>query len=235
MKIAVIGTGTVGRTFASRLSGLGHDVVIGTRSVEGTLIRTQESRAGMPPFNVWQREHPEVALAPFAEAGAHGEVIISATAGVATLSALEAVGRDNLAGKVLVDIALPLDGAPGQARSLVVANNDSLGEQIQRAFPDARVVKTLNTVFVTVMVDPARLPGHHNVFVSGDDAEAKRTVATLLGEFGWRPESILDLGGISTARAVEMYSSLFFTLAGVMDTFEFNIAIVRSEANAAVL
>jgi 8-hydroxy-5-deazaflavin:NADPH oxidoreductase len=159
MKIAVIGTGMVGRTFASRLIGLGHDVVIGTRGVTDTLSRTDQSRPGMPPYSEWQREHPDVGLASFADAGAHGEVIINATAGVATLNALEAVGADNLAGKVLVDIALPLDGAPGQTRSLVVANTDSLGEQIQRAYPDARVVKTLNTVFVEVMVDPARYPG----------------------------------------------------------------------------
>jgi 8-hydroxy-5-deazaflavin:NADPH oxidoreductase len=234
MKIAVIGTGMVGRTFASRLIGLGHDVVIGTRGVTDTLSRTDQSRPGMPPYSEWQREHPDVGLASFADAGAHGEVIINATAGVATLNALEAVGADNLAGKVLVDIALPLDGAPGQTRSLVVANTDSLGEQIQRAYPDARVVKTLNTVFVEVMVDPARVPGRHNVFVSGDDAEAKSTVATLLAQFGWQPDSIVDLGGIRTARGVEMYASLYFTLAGVLNTFDFNIAIVRNESDTRV-
>jgi predicted dinucleotide-binding enzyme len=227
MKIAVIGTGTVGRTFASRLSGLGHNVTVGTRDVAATLSRTQEARAGMPAYSVWQSEHPDVALASFAEAGAQAEVIINATSGIATLDALEAVGARNLAGKVLIDIALPLEGLPGQPRSLVLASTDSLGEQIQRTFPDARVVKTLNTVFVDVMVDPSRIPGPHNVFVSGDDAEAKATAAALLGEFGWPPESIVDLGDIRTARGVEMYSSLFFTLAGVMKTWDFNIAIIR--------
>lgn len=218
MKIAVIGTGTVGRTFASRLSGLGHDVVVGTRDVAATFNRAEEARAGMPAYSEWQSEHPGVALASFADAGAHAEVVINATSGVATLQALEAVGAGNLAGKVVIDIALPLGGAPGQPRSLVLANTDSLGEQIQRNFPEARVVKSLNTVFVDVMVDPARLPGLHSVFVSGDDAAAKDTVAALLGEFGWPPESIVDLGDIRTARGVEMYSSLFFTLAGVLKT-----------------
>ncbi|MDX3454823.1 hypothetical protein PV396_23260 [Streptomyces sp. ME02-8801-2C] len=108
-----------------------------------------------------------------------------------------------------------------------MANTDSLGERIQRAFPDARVVKTLNTVHVDVMVDPARVPGQHNIFVSGNDPEAKRTVSTLLTEFGWQSNAILDLGDIGTARGVEMYASLYFTLAGVLDTF--NIAIVRRE------
>lgn len=227
MRIAIIGTGTVGRTFAGRLSGLGHDVIVGTRDVAKTLSRTEEARAGMQAYSMWQNEHSDVALASFAEAGAQAEVVINATAGLATLDALAAVGSVNLAGKVLTDIALPLDGAPGQSRSLVVTNTDSLGEQIQRTFPDARVVKTLNTVFVEVMVNPSRVPGLHNVFVSGDDAAAKETVAALLGEFGWLPESIIDLGDIRTARAMEMYSRLFFTLAGRFGTYDFNIAIVR--------
>ena len=230
MKIAVIGTGLVGRTFAERLTGLGHDVVVGTRNVTETLNRTDESRAGMPPYSLWQHEHPNVGLASFPDAGTHGDVIINATAGIASLSAFEAVGSDNLAGKVIVDIALALDGKPGQARSLVVANTDSLGEQMQRAFPTARVVKTLNTVNVAVMVDPARISGQHNIFVSGDDPQAKQLVTDLLGELGWREEMIIDLGGIRTARAVEMYSSLFFTLGRVQGDFEFNIAVVRREA-----
>lgn len=228
MKIAVIGTGTVGRTFASRLSDLGHDVTVGTRDVAATMNRTEEARAGMPAYSVWQREHPNVALASFEDAGAQAELIINATSGLKTLDALAAVGTANLADKVLIDIALPLDAEPGQLRSLTVANTDSLGEQIQRAFPDARVVKTLNTVFVGVMVDPSRVAGLHNVFVSGDDAGAKDTVAALLIELGWPQDSIVDLGGIRTARAVEMYSSLYFTLAGVLKTWDFNIAIVRN-------
>ncbi len=139
------------------------------------------------------------------------------------------MGAENLAGKPLIDIALPLDGAPGEQRSLVVANTDSRDEQIQRAFPDARVVKTLNTVHVDVMVDPARVPGQHNIFVSGNDPEAKRTVSTLLTEFGWQSDAILDLGDIRTARGVEMYAPLLFTLAGVLDTWDFNIAIVQRQ------
>lgn len=229
MKVAVIGTGLVGRTFAERLAGLGHDVVIGTRNVTETVNRTEERRTGMPPYAQWQQDHPSIGLASFPEAAAHGDVIVNAAAGIASLSALEAIGADNLAGTIIVDIALPLDGEPGQPRSLMVANTDSLGEQIQRTFPAARVVKTLNTMYVGVMVDPARIPGRHDVFLSGDDAQAKQVVAGLLGEFGWRPDSIIDLGGIKTARAVEMYSALYFTLAGVLGDYEFNIAIVRSD------
>jgi predicted dinucleotide-binding enzyme len=182
----------------------------------------------MQPYGAWQREHTDVRLASFADAGAHGEIIINATAGTATLSALEAIRAENLAGKVIIDMALPLDGGPGQPRSLVIAGTDSLGEQIQRTFPGAHVVKTLNTVHVDVMVDPARVPGRHNIFVSGNDAAAKATTSDLLQEFGWTGDSIVDLGDIQTARSVEMYAALYFNLAGVLKTFDFNIAIVRA-------
>jgi 8-hydroxy-5-deazaflavin:NADPH oxidoreductase len=153
--------------------------------------------------------------------------IINATAGVNSLAVLEAVGAANLTGKV-VDLALPLDFSQGMPPKLLVANTDSLGEQMQRSFPAARVVKTLNSVFVEVMIEPARLPGRHNIFVAGDDASAKETIKGLLHEFGWPEEVIVDLGGIVAARATEMYMQLYFTFIGVLGTFDFNIAVVRA-------
>lgn len=229
MKIAVLGTGMVGRALAGRLAGLGHDVVIGTRDVEQTLARSEpDNNFGHPPYADWRQANPAVRLVPFPEAGAHGELVVNATAGTASLDALAAVRSENLAGKVLVDLALPLDFSQGMPPRLTVANTGSLGEQIQRAYPEAHVVKALNTVFVNVMIDPARLPGRHNIFVAGDDAGAKKTVMDLLGEFGWPEEAIVDLGGIQAARATEMYMRLYFTLVGALDTFEFNIALVRA-------
>jgi hypothetical protein len=154
------------------------------------------------------------------------------TVGVATLSALEAVGVGNLAGKVLVDIALPLDGEPGQPRSLVVANTDSLGDQIQRAFPGTQVVKTLNTVFVDVMVDPGRVPRRHDIFVSGDDPEAKRTVAALLRILAgtrtrsWISATSAQPGGGDVLRPLLHPRSR-------LGTFDINIAIIRSESSVA--
>ena len=121
-------------------------------------------------------------------------LIVNATAGTGSLSALEAAGAANLAGKVLVDMANPLDFSQGFPPLLSVANADSLGEQIQRAFPDARVVKTLNTMNALRDGRAARVPGAHNVFLAGEDAAAKKTVKGLLREFGWPEESILDLG-----------------------------------------
>jgi predicted dinucleotide-binding enzyme len=228
MKIAVLGTGMVGRALAGRLSGLGHEVVIGTRDAGQTLARAEPGQLDTPPYAEWQQANPEVRLAPFAEAGAYGEVIVNATHGTRTLAALEATGVANLADKVLIDLSIPLDLAQGMPPRLLFANTDSLGEQIQRAFPSARVVKTLNTVFVAVMIEPSRVPGRHTLFVAGDDPAAKETARALLGEFGWPHEEIIDLGGIGAARSTEMYMQLYFNLAGVLDTFDFNIAVVRA-------
>lgn len=167
-------------------------------------------------------------LAPFADAGAHGEVVLNATQGAVSLDALALVGAQNLTGKVLLDLALPLDFSEGFPPVLNVANTDSLGEQIQRTYPDTKVVKSLTSVFCQVMVDPSRVPGEHNVFVAGNDTDAKHTVRGLLSEFGWPGTSVIDLGDITGARAVEMYSRMYFTLVGALGTFELNINVVRA-------
>lgn len=227
MKIAVLGTGMVGRTLAAKLDSLGHDVVIGTRDPDATLARTEPDAMGTPAYAQWQQQHPNVGLVAFGDAGAHADIVLNATNGANALNALNAVGADNLSGKVLLDLALPLDMSEGMPPTLTVANTDSLGEQVQRAFPDAKVVKSLTTVFCEVMVEPGKIPGEHNIFVAGNDAEAKQVVETLLDQFGWPAESILDLGDITGARAVEMYSRLFFTLANKFGSFELNINVIR--------
>ena len=190
--------------------------------------RTDPDAMGTPPYAQWQSEHKTVRLVAFAEAGGHGDLVINATNGVASLEAIEAVGSDRLNGKVVLDLAVPFDFSGGMPPTPTIPNTDSIGERIQRAVPGARVVKSLNTVFCNVMVDPARVPGDHSIFVSGDDADAKTTVTTILGEFGWPAASIIDLGGIETSRNTEMYMLLYFGLVGVMDTFDFNIAIARA-------
>jgi 8-hydroxy-5-deazaflavin:NADPH oxidoreductase len=228
MKIAVLGTGMVGRALATALAGLGHEVVVGTRDVDATLAVTTTDRRGNAPFSQWQADHPDVRLLAFADAGAHGEVIVNATAGGVSLAVLEAAGVDNLTGKVIVDVANTLDFSQGLPPTLSVVNTDSLGEQIQRAFPDSRVVKTLNTMNAAVMVDPARLPGDHDVFVAGEDASAKETVKGLLLEFGWKDENIVDLGGIRSARGTEMYVVLWLALMAAFGTPDYNINVVRA-------
>lgn len=231
MKITVLGTGLVGRLLAAKLDDLGHDVAIGTRDPQATLARDEWTKTGdvdTPPYAHWQAERPSVRLLPFSAAGAHAELLLNATGGAVSLDALAQVGAENLTGKVLLDLALPLDFSTGFPPALTVANTDSLGEQIQRTYPEAKVVKSLTSVFCQVMVDPSRIPGEHNIFVAGDDADAKRAVGGLLESFGWPAGAIIDLGDITAARAVEMYSRLYFTLVGALGTFELNINIVRA-------
>ena len=226
MNIAVLGTGTVGRTIAGKLSELGHVVVVGTRDPQATVARTESDAMGTPPYSAWQAENPAVRLAPFAEAAAFGELVVLATSGSGALDALTRAGAENLAGKVLLDISNPLDGSQGFPPTLFVKDTDSLAEQLQRAFPTARVVKSLNTMTAAVMVDPGRVSGgEHSVFVSGDDEEAKRTVASLLEDFGHT--DVIDLGDLSTARGAEMYLPLWLRLMGSLGTPFFNIKVVR--------
>jgi predicted dinucleotide-binding enzyme len=226
MRLGILGTGTVGKTIAARLAGLGHEVVIGTREPAETMARTEPDAYGNPPFSAWQEEHPEVRLGTFAEAAAHGEMVLNATAGAVSLEALEQAGEDNLNGKILIDVANPLDFSKGMPPTLLVSNTDSLGEQIQQRFPEAKVVKTLHTVNAYLMVDPAQLAAtDHTVFVSGDDAEAKAAVTELLRSFGWT--DIIDLGDISTARGTEMLLPIWVRLFGVLQKPIFNFKIVR--------
>src|SRR3712207_584836 len=174
VRLGILGTGVVGKTIAARLAGLGHEVMVGTRNPEETLFRTGPDTYGNPPSSAWKEEHPEVELGTFTEAAAHGEVVVNATAGAVSLGVLEEAGESNLNGKILIDVANPLDFSKGMPPTLSVSNADSLGEQIQRRLPEARVVKTLHTMNAYLMVDPAQLSAtDHTVFVSGDNAEAK--------------------------------------------------------------
>ncbi|MEU5782594.1 NADPH-dependent F420 reductase [Micromonospora lupini] len=217
MRIAVLGTGSVGRTISARAAELGHQVTIGTRDVATTL-------AG--DYAAWTAEHPEVGLATQADAAAGAELVVNATSGSGSLPALTAAGAANLAGKVLLDIANPLDFSAGFPPALTVQDTDSLAEQIQREFPQAKVVKSLNTLTAELMVRPRQLAdGAHSVFVSGDDAEAKRIVTGLLVSFGHT--DVIDLGDLSTARGTEMLLPLWLRLYGRLGTADFNFKVVR--------
>jgi predicted dinucleotide-binding enzyme len=226
MDIAVLGTGMVGRAVAARLHTLGHSVVVGTRDPETTLGRTGSDQMGNPPFSSWRAEHPSLGLATFAEAASGAELVVLASSGAAALEVLGLAGAENLAGKVLVDISNPLDFSTGMPPTLFVKDTDSLGEQIQRAFPDAKVVKTLNTMNAHLMVEPKQLAnGDHSVFVSGDDASAKEAVSELLVSMGHT--DVIDLGDISTARGTEMFLPIWLRLWGALGTPAFNVKVVR--------
>jgi predicted dinucleotide-binding enzyme len=202
MRIGVLGTGMVGRAISERLAGLGHEVRVGSRLARDDAV-------------------------VFADAARFGEVVFNCTAGTASLDALTAAGAENLVGKLLIDVSNPLEHTDAGTR-LTVCNTESLGERIQRAFPDARVVKALNTMNCRVMVDPAGVPGDHVVFVCGDDEAAKAEATRLLGEFGWTPERVLDLGDLSAARGTEAYLLLWVRMMRPVGTWAFNIAIARA-------
>jgi 8-hydroxy-5-deazaflavin:NADPH oxidoreductase len=216
MEIGVLGTGTVGRTIGSKLVQLGHQVMMGSRDEAN------------PKSIAWAKEEggPHALYGNFRNAAAFGEIIFNCTLGVASLDVLHQAGAENLKGKILIDVSNPFDYST-ESLTLKVCNTDSLGEQIQRAFPEARVVKTLNTMNFNLMVNPDKLPGRTNVFVSGNDADAKETVTKMLRDwFGWR--SIIDLGDITTSRGVEMYMILWVSLRRVMDAERLNIKVMTS-------
>jgi predicted dinucleotide-binding enzyme len=225
MNIAVLGTGMVGQAIAGRLHELGHTVVIGTRDPEATVARTQPDGMGNPPFSAWHAAHDGVAVATFADAAAGAELVINASSGAVSLEVLGLAGADNLAGKVLVDVANPLDFSKGFPPTLSVKDTDSLGEQIQRAFPETKVVKTLNTLTASLMVHPKSLGESSSIFVSGDDAQAKATVVALLESFGH--DDVIDLGALETARGTEMLLPIWLRLMGTLGTGTFNVKIVR--------
>ncbi|AKJ04048.1 hypothetical protein ATI61_101856 [Archangium gephyra] len=215
MKIAVLGTGMVGETIGGKLVALGHEVKMGSRSANNEKAAAWVKKVGA-----------KASQGTFADATAFGELIFNCTSGSGSLEALNAAGKENLKGKLLLDISNPLDFSKGMPPTLFVSNTDSLGEQIQRAFPELKVVKTLNTISANVMVDPARIPGEHAVFVSGNDADAKAQVKRLLTEwFGWK--QIIDLGDITTSRGTESYLPLWLRLWGALGTPDFNIQIVK--------
>lgn len=213
MKIGILGSGMVGQTLGARLAALGQDVMVGSRTPE--------------KLREWAAQTPGVKVGSLADTAAHGDIVINATNGNGSLDALRQAGEANLDGKILVDIANPLDFSRGMPPTLFVSNDDSLGEQIQRAFPGVRVVKTLNTLNAYLMVNPGLVGGgDHTIFVSGNDAAAKAEVARLLGEwFGWR--DIIDLGDITTARGTESVLPLWIRLMMALGHAKFQFKVVR--------
>jgi 8-hydroxy-5-deazaflavin:NADPH oxidoreductase len=211
MKFGVLGTGVVGEALASKLAELGHDVMMGARS------KTNDKAAD------WAEAHDGQA-GDFKDAAAHGEIVINCTKGEASIQALRQAGGKNLAGKVLIDVSNPLHFSDGQL-SLSVVNTDSLAETIQREFPGAKVVKTLNGMNCSVMVEPNRVKGTHSVFVAGNDEEARKIVAGLLKSIGWK--DIIDLGDLSAARGMEMVLPLWLKVMRALGTSDFNISVHR--------
>lgn len=215
MNIAILGTGMVGSAIGTRLVELGHQVKMGSRTAGNEKAAAWVKQAG-----------PGASQGTFAEAAAFGEILFNCTSGAGSLPALESAGAAHLKGKLLLDVANPLDFSKGMPPTLSVCNDDSLGERIQRAFPEAKVVKTLNTLTAALMVNPEQLAGgDHHVFLSGNDKAAKEKASELLKTFGWK--HLIDLGDITTARGTEMVLALWIRLWGALQTPMFNYKIVR--------
>ena len=225
MRIAVFGTGVVGKTVAGKLDEIGHEVLVGTRDPEATKVRTEPGQFGEPSYADFVATHPKVKTETYADAARNAEIVVNATSGTGAIEALSSAG--GLAGKVIMDISNPLDFSKGFPPRLSLCNDDSLGEQIQRAFPQAKVVKTLNTVNAFLMVAPAQLAGgDHTMFVCGNDGDAKQKVTSLLTEgFGWK--DVLDLGDITNARGTEMLLPIWTRIYASTKNPMFGFKIVR--------
>jgi predicted dinucleotide-binding enzyme len=224
MRIGIIGSGVVGQALGGALVERGEDVLLGTRSPK----QLDEKRGMGGSLRDWlDTTKQKGRLGTFAEAAAHGEVLINATSGTGALEALKLAGEKNLDGKILIDVSNPLDFSKGFPPSLTVCNTDSLGEQIQRAFPKTKVVKALNTVSNPVMINPGSVGnGDHDLFICGNDNGAKARVTELLKKwFGWK--SIVDVGDISNARGTEMLLPLWVRLYGKYQSPMFNFRIMR--------
>jgi len=229
MKIAIMGTGTVGQTLSARLAGLGHEVMLGTRNVSETSGRNTRDNYGGPSFAEWYKDNKHIKLGTFAEAAAFGQMIINATQGTSSIKALRLAGEANLKGKILIDVGNPLDFSKGMPPTLIpeLCNTNSLGEEIQKTFPETKVVKALNTMWCGLMVNPDMIGnGDHLTFVGGNDDDAKAQVIKLLQEFGWKSQHILDLGDISASRGTEMILPIWLRIMGKLGTGAFNFKVI---------
>lgn len=213
MNIGILGSGSVGLTIGAKLVELGHQVAIGTRDTSAPKIQEWLAKTGS-----------NGKVGAYSDAAAFGDLLFNCLQGASSIAGLMSAGEANLNGKTLIDISNPLDFSKGMPPTLFVSNDDSLGEQIQRAFPDAKVVKTLNTVTTNLMVDASLVPGNHSLFICGNDPEAVEKVIDLLKSwFGW--QSIINLGDITNARATESILPIWIRLMMKLGTPYFNFQI----------
>jgi len=216
MKLGILGTGMVGNTIGSKLIQLGHEVKMGSRTVANEKA------------SAWVKANgTNASQGTFADAASFGDIIFNCTAGDISIEALKAAGKENLNGKILIDLANPLDHSKGSPPGLLpgLSNTTSLGEEIQNTFPDLKVVKTLNTMNCNLMVNASSLKNEHDVFICGNHNEAKTKVKEVLTWFGW--QSPIDLGDISAARGTEILLPIWIRLCSTFRTPTFNFKIVK--------
>ncbi|MGB2870061.1 MAG: NAD(P)-binding domain-containing protein [Bacteroidota bacterium] len=225
--IGILGTGVVGQIIAAKLLDLGYQVMVGTRDVNKTQAQRELSPMGLPPFSEWHKKHPNVKLGSFADATKFGELIFLCTKGNVSVDAVKLANPQDFKGKTVVDISNPLDFSKGMPPSLIpqLSNTNSVGEEVQKALPDAHVVKSLNIVNCEVMVNAGRSGGSPTMFVAGNDPSAKAEVTRVLQQFGW--EDIMDLGDISASRGMEMMLPIWLRIWGATKNGYIGFKIVR--------
>lgn len=229
MKVAVIGTGAVGQAMSKKFLELGHQVFMGTREPQQSLTRKETDSWGTAGIGAWIKNYPQVNLMSFKDAVQNGnDLIVFAMNGQAALDVLQHIGPELLAEKIMIDISNPLDFSKGFPPLLSVCNTESLGEQIQNTFPDLKVVKALNTISHPIMENPGVIEGDHNVFICGNDEDAKDKVKSILQDFGWKAHNIIDLGDITNARGTEMLLPLWTRLMGKFQSPLFNFNVVKA-------
>jgi 8-hydroxy-5-deazaflavin:NADPH oxidoreductase len=231
MKVAILGTGNVGQTFATKFVELGHEVMLGTRNVENTLARKATDNYGSLPLGEWHTNNPKVQLGTFDDTVAFGEIVLNALQGAISVGTIKSVPAASFEGKIFIDISNPLDFSKGFPPTLLdgLNNDNSLGEEIQKTIPNAKVVKTLNTMYSGLMINPRALGEDSSVFVSGNDTEAKATVKAILASFGWKESEILDLGDITTARGTEAILPLWLRIYGATQNGFFNLKVATGK------
>jgi 8-hydroxy-5-deazaflavin:NADPH oxidoreductase len=227
MKIAVFGTGSVGQALAARLAGLSHHVTMGTRNIENSLAKETKDAYGTPTVSEFLIAQPTITLHIYADAAKDAQLIVLATKGDGAQEALASAG--NLDGKIVLDITNPLDFSKGFPPTLFLSNDTSLGEVLQESFPKTHIVKSLNTMYNGLMVNPRALGEDSTVFVSGNDADAKAVVTSILKEFGWKDTEILDLGDITTARGTEGILPIWLRIFGATKTGFFNFKVATGK------
>jgi hypothetical protein len=214
MKIGILGTGMVGETLGTKFVQLGHQVKMGSRTANNDSAAKWVKIGGA-----------NASQGTFADAAAFGDMAFICLKGAVFLEVAKTLGPGVLAGKVLVDVSNPLEFSNG-TMSLSVCNTSSLGEEVQKALPSAKVVKTLNTVNCEVMVEPAK-GGNPTMFLCGNDPDAKKKVTELLKSMGWR--DILDLGEITKARGTEAQMHIWMNLFGLFGNPHFGFKVVRGD------
>ena len=201
-RVGVLGSGEVGRRLAAGFASRGHDVMIGTRDADKPELRDWLSGDGAG-----------VRAAGFQEVASHGELIVLAVLGDAAEDVIAEAGRENFTGKVVIDTMNPLDFSGGFPPKLSITGEDSLGERVQRALPDARVVKAFNTIGNQYFVEPRFADGQPTMLIAGNDADAKAAVGEVLADFGW--SDVFDIGGIEGSRELEAICIAWVKILGI--------------------